>query len=154
MSWANEKLVCVCGGKYTNKNKSTHIKTKKHLEFLENKKEKEKENHFETISKEEVEDLIEYEMEKLTITVDDPEWLIKDCKSVKQQQKIIDKLGPGSSKIPSHLKGRDRSKYIHRCFDLWQELKVSKYEYTPPNRDAVRKRVLDELKEEGLIMDE
>ena len=30
----NEKITCECGGKYTHKHKSTHFKTKKHIEFL------------------------------------------------------------------------------------------------------------------------
>jgi hypothetical protein len=29
---------CECGGKYTNQNKKKHIKTKKHLKYLESKK--------------------------------------------------------------------------------------------------------------------
>ena len=34
----NEKFECVCGGKYKYKHKSTHLKTKKHLDFLEKQK--------------------------------------------------------------------------------------------------------------------
>ena len=33
---ANEKLCCsICGGKYTKKNKSQHLKSKKHLKCIE-----------------------------------------------------------------------------------------------------------------------
>jgi len=31
----NEKFVCECGGKYTNKNKVDHLKSKKHLKFVQ-----------------------------------------------------------------------------------------------------------------------
>ena len=31
----NKKLNCPCGGKYTKTNKSKHVKTKKHLKYLE-----------------------------------------------------------------------------------------------------------------------
>ena len=32
--WKNTKCVCECGGKYTNANKSIHIKSKKHQKYL------------------------------------------------------------------------------------------------------------------------
>ena len=32
----NERLTCDCGGKYTRRNKATHMKSKKHLESLDN----------------------------------------------------------------------------------------------------------------------
>ena len=32
----NEKNICICGGKYTHKHKTTHLKSAKHLNFLEN----------------------------------------------------------------------------------------------------------------------
>ena len=35
---ANEKFDCECGGKYTNCGKSHHIKTTKHIKFLESQK--------------------------------------------------------------------------------------------------------------------
>jgi hypothetical protein len=35
----NEKFECECGGKYTRSNKGNHIKTKKHIEYLESKTE-------------------------------------------------------------------------------------------------------------------
>ena len=31
----SEKIICECGGNYTVKHRSTHLKTKKHLEFLQ-----------------------------------------------------------------------------------------------------------------------
>ena len=31
----NEKFTCLCGGKFTHNNQSIHIKTKKHLKYLE-----------------------------------------------------------------------------------------------------------------------
>ena len=33
---ANEKFSCDCGGKYTRQNKNIHLRTKKHLKYLEN----------------------------------------------------------------------------------------------------------------------
>jgi hypothetical protein len=33
----NEKNICKCGGKFTNKHKTTHFKSNKHLEFIKNK---------------------------------------------------------------------------------------------------------------------
>ena len=39
---ANEKFNCPCGGKYTYSSKKKHSKTKKHLKYLEEQKEKEK----------------------------------------------------------------------------------------------------------------
>ena len=36
----NENLVCICGGKYTVQNKSTHFKSKKHIKYEESLLEK------------------------------------------------------------------------------------------------------------------
>ena len=33
----NKKINCECGGKFTNKHKTTHFKSNKHLEFIKNK---------------------------------------------------------------------------------------------------------------------
>ena len=33
---ANEKVSCECGGRYTKRNKSTHMKSKKHQEYVSN----------------------------------------------------------------------------------------------------------------------
>jgi len=33
---ANEKIDCECGGRYTRRNKSTHMKSKKHLNYVNN----------------------------------------------------------------------------------------------------------------------
>jgi len=32
----NEKVSCECGGRYTKRNKSTHMKTKKHQDYVSN----------------------------------------------------------------------------------------------------------------------
>jgi hypothetical protein len=32
----NKKFICMCGGKYIKRHKSTHIKTKKHQQYLQN----------------------------------------------------------------------------------------------------------------------
>jgi len=37
--WANTKITCVCGGVHTNKNKTQHIKTKKHLAYVKSQQE-------------------------------------------------------------------------------------------------------------------
>lgn len=34
-NWKKIKNVCVCGGKYTNRHKSAHLKTKKHKNYME-----------------------------------------------------------------------------------------------------------------------
>ena len=34
----NKKITCNCGGKYTKKNKSVHLNTKKHQKYIENNK--------------------------------------------------------------------------------------------------------------------
>ena len=36
MTGRNTKINCICGGKYTHKHKSTHLKNNKHQKILEN----------------------------------------------------------------------------------------------------------------------
>lgn len=41
---ANEKVACVCGGRYTVRNKSTHLKSKKHVSYVEKEEVEKNEN--------------------------------------------------------------------------------------------------------------
>ena len=155
----NEKITCECGGKYANKNKTAHIKTRKHLDFIPNPpsyhndlKILDRSLYYDDVpTDEEILELIAYEIEKLTITPDDMEYYIKDCKTVEQQRNIINSMCPYSKIIPAHLTGLKKSIFIRKGFDLWQGLKKKKYIYIPPNNHVVIDSIYKTIDEDFLI---
>ena len=146
MSWANEKVPCPCGGKYTKKNKVQHMSTKKHLKYLESIKLKEQDAEpecVEVITKERLEEDIELDFIDQTITKDDPEFVLLKAKTTKKQIKILENFKRRD--IPAHLPEREKSRYVARVFDLYYRIKDSgqPYVYKPPNRDVIRQETIE-----------
>ena len=57
------KIICECGGSYTNRNKPHHVKTKKHIRFIEKKNlYKEAIRNVETLSPEQREALFKHKI--------------------------------------------------------------------------------------------